>query len=150
MVQSSKSRIQFHYLTRNFQFPERNRLKDFIRSLFKKEAKVLGELSYIFCTDEYLLEMNRQFLNHDTYTDIITFPLSGKGEPISSEIYISIDRVKQNAEEYQVSTYHELLRVVFHGALHLCGYKDKSTKDIKLMREKEDYYLSLFLVPRGT
>jgi probable rRNA maturation factor len=150
MVQSSKPSIQFHYLTRNFPFPERNRLKDFISDLFKKEGKVLGDLSYIFCTDEYLLEMNKQYLNHDTYTDIITFPLSGKGEPVSSEIYISTDRVKQNAKEYQVSAYHELLRVMFHGVLHLCGYKDKSIKDTKLMREKEDYYLSLFLVPRGT
>jgi rRNA maturation RNase YbeY len=150
MVQSSQPRIQFHYLTRNFQFPERNRLKDFIKSLFRKEGKILGGLSYIFCTDEFLLEMNRQYLNHDTYTDIITFPLSGKGEPISSEIYISIDRVRQNAEKYQVSTYHELLRVIFHGALHLCGYKDKTSRDIRLMRKKEDYYLSLFTVPRGT
>jgi probable rRNA maturation factor len=150
MVQSSKPRIQFHYLTRNFTFPERKRLKGFISGLFKKEEKVLGDLNYIFCTDEFLLELNRQYLNHDTYTDIITFPLSGKGEPVSSEIYISIDRVKKNAKEYQVSAYHELLRVMFHGALHLCGYKDKSRKDIRLMREKENYYLSSFLVPRGT
>ena len=150
MAQSSKPRIQFHYLTRNFRFPERSRLKEFIRGLFKKEGKALGDLNYIFCTDEFLLEMNKQYLGHDTYTDIITFPLSGKREPISSEIYISIDRVKQNAEEYQVSNYHELLRVIFHGALHLCGYKDKSSKDLRLMRDKEDYYLSLFLVPRGT
>jgi probable rRNA maturation factor len=150
MVQSSKPRIQFHYLTRNFTFTERKRLKGFISGLFKKEEKVLGDLNYIFCTDEFLLELNRQYLNHDTYTDIIAFPLSGKGEPVSSEIYISIDRVKKNAKEYQVSAYHELLRVMFHGALHLCGYKDKSRKDIRLMREKENYYLSSFLVPRGT
>lgn len=123
---------------------ERTRLKEFIRELFKREEQGLTNLQYVFCTDEYLLRINQQFLNHDTYTDIVTFELSPDPEVTDGEIYISIDRVKENAEQYEVTENYELHRVMFHGALHLCGYKDKTKKEIELMRQKEDEYLRLY------
>ena len=104
----------------------------------------LDALRYIFCSDKYLLEINRQYLNHDYYTDIITFNLSNHPEAVQGEIYISIDRVKDNARQFNASFTQELHRVIFHGALHLCGYKDKTAKEEKLMREKEDQYLALY------
>ncbi len=120
------------------------RLKQFIIALFRREKKPLAELNYIFCSDQRLLEINRQFLQHDFYTDIITFPLSDPGQPISGEIYISVDRVRDNAAAFGSSIKRELLRVIFHGALHLCGHKDKSPADEKLMRKMEDHYLALY------
>jgi len=137
------AQIQFHIL-QPISLEERTRLKQFLITLFKKEKKPLAELSYIFCSDQRLLEINRQFLQHDFYTDIITFPLSDPGQPISGEIYISVDRVRDNAREFGISIKRELHRVIFHGALHLCGYKDKSPKDEKLMRKMEDKYLTLY------
>lgn len=122
----------------------RTRLKEFIGELFKREEQGLARLQYVFCTDEYLLQINQQFLNHDTYTDIVTFELSPDPEITEGEIYISIDRVKENAEQYEVTENYELHRVMFHGALHLCGYKDKTKKEIELMRQKEDEYLRLY------
>ena len=119
-------------------------LKDFIRVLFKKEKTTLASITYIFCSDEFLLKMNRDFLQHDYYTDIITFGLSDKGQPIEAEVYISLDRVKDNARTIGTTTRDETLRVIFHGALHLCGYKDKKKSEITLMRAKEDEYLRLF------
>ncbi len=121
-------------------FP-RTKLKSFIKNIFKKEGKILGELSYVFCSDEYLLNINRQFLNHDYYTDIITFDISETMEEVKGEIYISIERVKDNAKQLNQTTQKELLRVIFHGALHLCGYKDKTKSQKTQMRLKEDYYL---------
>lgn len=135
--------IQFNFLE-SIDLPNRTRLKQFLGSLFKKEGKALGELQYIFCSDDYLLEINRQYLNHDFYTDIITFDLSEKSHPINAEIYISVDRVRENAKEYDSSLKKELHRVIFHGALHLCGYKDKTPQQKKLMRQKEDKYLGLW------
>lgn len=124
---------------------ERRKLKAYLADLFISEGFNLDNIQYIFCTDTYLLNINREYLNHDTYTDIITFPMSIKGEPIVGEIYISIDRVKDNAKFYKNSFNRELLRVIFHGALHLCGYKDKTVRQIKIMRAKEDYYISKYL-----
>jgi probable rRNA maturation factor len=139
----TNAKIQFHIL-QPVSLTERTRLKQFIIKLFRQEKKPLAELSYIFCSDQYLLDINRQFLQHDFYTDIITFPLSDPGQPISGEIYISVDRVRDNAREFGSSIRQELLRVIFHGALHLCGYKDKSPRDEKLMRAMEDKYLTLY------
>ena len=119
-------------------------MKQFIISLFRREKKPLAELNYIFCSDQRLLEINRQFLQHDFYTDIITFPLSDPGQPISGEIYISVDRVRDNAAAFGSSITKELHRVIFHGALHLCGYKDKSPREEKIMRKMEDHYLALY------
>jgi len=103
-------------------------------------------LSYIFCSDEYLLNINRQFLQHDYYTDIITFDLSETPDAITGEIYISLDRVKDNAQELQTPYKKELLRIIIHGALHLCGHKDKSPDQQKQMRIKENEQLSRFKV----
>jgi rRNA maturation RNase YbeY len=113
-------------------------------SIFKKEKKQLDELQYIFCSDDYLLEINRQYLNHDYYTDIISFDLSEKGQLINAEIYISVDRVRENAREFGSSLRQELHRVMFHGALHLCGYKDKKPKEVQIMRQMEDNWLKKY------
>lgn len=134
-----------------FNFPEkialadRTRLKTFIESIFKKEKKSLGNLSYVFCSDDYLLDINRSFLQHDYYTDIITFDLSEPGaRKIDAEIYISVDTIRDNARRFNTTVTRELHRVIFHGVLHLCGYKDKSSKDQALMTQKEDHYLSQY------
>ena len=138
--------VTFHQLTKvNLQ--NRKALKAFIPQLFKKEEKAFESLSYIFCADDYLLQVNNNFLQHDFYTDIITFDLSlSKSSPTIGEIYISVDRVKENAITHQTTFELELHRVIFHGALHLCGYKDKSKKDALLMRDKEEDCLSMYFV----
>lgn len=138
-------KVHFHHIERQPSLKDRKKLKLFIAQLFEQEAKRLNKLDYIFCSDNFLLEINKKFLNHDYYTDIITFELSEKPEPIVGEIYISMDRVKENAILYKTALKEETLRVIFHGALHLCGYKDKSKKDSFLMQSKENYYLNLFL-----
>ena len=124
---------------------KRNLLKKFIHELFMKEGKSLRSLGIIFCTDKYLLEINKKHLQHDYYTDIITFDLSDStSSQITGELYISVDRVKDNSLTLHTKFSNELLRVIFHGSLHLCGYQDKSEKDINIMRQKEDKYLTLF------
>ncbi len=128
----------------------RSRLKDkkklsvYIDGLVTRYRKGKGKvaLTYIFCTDEYLLDINRKFLDHDTYTDIITFDLTGEGELLTGEIYISTERVAENALKFGNLYPEELHRVIFHGALHLCGFKDKSATDKKKMREMEDKCLA--------
>jgi probable rRNA maturation factor len=139
----AKRMIKFINHDRKFNFTHKTKLKEFIEKLFKREDKVAGEIQYIFCSDDYLLQINRKFLQHDFYTDIITFDLEGEKE-VNAEIYISLDRVKENASEFKVSLRHEVLRVIFHGALHLCGYSDKTKSEITLMRERESRYLRLF------
>jgi len=136
--------IQFHFLL-PVSFTQRTLVKEVIRGLFKKEKTKLEQLQYIFCSDEYLLQINKEHLQHNYYTDIITFDLSNNPKAVIGEIYISIDRVKDNAQNYEVSFKQELLRVIFHGALHLCGYKDKTQKDQALMRKAEDKYIQYYL-----
>src|SRR5581483_756040 len=140
----TSSPIQFHFLE-PASLTHRTLIKEVIRYLFKKEGTSLEQLQYIFCSDEYLLQINQQYLQHNYYTDIITFDLSEKQGGVIGEIYISIDRVKDNAQNFEVSFKQEMLRVTFHGALHLCGYKDKSPKEEALMRKAEDKYLQYFL-----
>ena len=135
--------IQFNFLE-PISLADRTRLKRFIRAIFKKQRKPLAELQYIFCSDSYLLNINRQFLHHDYYTDIITFDLSEKDQPITAEIYISVDRVRDNARNFDSSLRIELQRVIFHGALHLCGFKDKTKMDQAEMRNMEETCLRLF------
>jgi len=106
------------------------------------ESKIVGQLCFIFCEDEYLLEKNIQFLKHDTYTDIITFDYS-EGDIISGDIFVSVERVTENANTFGVDFEDELDRVLIHGILHLAGYQDKSKEEVNTMREKEDFYLSL-------
>ena len=122
----------------------RTGLKEYIAGIFKKEKVSADSLDIIFCSDEYLLEINKTHLQHDYYTDIITFNLAPKASPVTGELYISTDRVIDNAKTLGVTKTSELHRVIFHGILHLCGYKDKSVKDQKQIREKEDYYLGRF------
>lgn len=145
MVSQKTKKIQFNYLEGSFYLPSRTTLKDFILSLFRKEGLKVGAVNYIFCSDQYLLKINKDFLDHNTYTDIITFQYTVPGMPVHADIYISIDRVRENARLYHIAFIKELYRVMFHGALHLCGYKDKSDKDIRLMRLKEDFYLSRYV-----
>jgi probable rRNA maturation factor len=138
--------VSFHSADKQLTLKNRTGLKEFIASIFDHESKPLKKLDYVFCSDEYLLQMNNDFLQHDYYTDIITFPLSDKQQPIVGEVYVSLDRVKDNASQHNASVLDETLRVLFHGALHLCGYGDKTAKEIKTMRAKEDFYINLFHV----
>ena len=134
--------VRFHFLY-SFSLTNRKQLKQFIAGIFKKEGFQLEALDYIFCSDEYLLKINQDFLQHDDYTDIITFDLS-ESDAIISEIYISAERVKENAKLNGQSFHEELRRVMFHGALHLCGYKDKLKKAKTLMTQMEDHYLAKY------
>lgn len=139
----SESKVYFFFEYRSIQLKERTKLKRFIELIMRKEKQPLQSLNYIFCTDDRLLEINRQFLRHDFYTDIITFDLSA-GSLTQGEVYISLDRVRDNAKRMKQTLNSELLRVIFHGALHLCGYKDKTPRDERLMRQKEDEYLNRY------
>ncbi|MCB0696939.1 MAG: rRNA maturation RNase YbeY [Chitinophagaceae bacterium] len=123
---------------------DKRKLSAFLDKLVRQYRKGKGKVSltYIFCADDYLLAMNKQFLDHDTYTDIITFDLTGEGEALAGEIYISTDRISENALKFGVTYNDELHRVIFHGALHLCGFKDKSAADKKKMRDMEDKCLA--------
>jgi len=143
-------KIKFHYLAGPISLSERTKLKSFLLKQLKKEGKAVDAINYIFCDDAYLLSINQQYLKHDTYTDIITFELSPKSQPLLADIYISVERVKENAKHFKSSFKAELLRVIFHGSLHLSGYKDKTVKDAQVMKSKEDEYLKLYGVPRGT
>ena len=137
-------KVQFYFLDRKPTLNERTRLKLFIEKLFLVEKKKLGNLSYIFCSDEHLLGINKDFLKHDFYTDVITFDLSSSKTQIEGEVYLSVDRIKDNAKQLGVSFKEEMHRVIFHAALHLCGYKDKNHGDVLLMRKKEDGYLKMY------
>ena len=119
---------------------EKKKLKDWIRAAIKEEEKIPGDLSFIFCSDSYLLKINRQYLQHDYFTDIITFDYVNE-KLISGDIFISVDRVAENSQQYQVEFGHELNRIIIHGVLHLCGYKDKLPEEKEVMTQKEDYYL---------
>ena len=120
-------------------------LKSFLEKQLKKEGIRIECLQYVFCSDKYLLEINKQFLNHDYYTDIISFDLSETKGQLIGDVYISVDRVKENAKTLKNTQNNELLRVIFHGALHFCGYKDKKPSDAKLMRTMEDKWLKAYL-----
>lgn len=137
------AKVFFHTADRQLTLANKTLLKSFIEALFKKEKQPLGEIRYIFCSDDYLLQINRDHLQHDYYTDIITFDLS-EGEEIISEVYISKDRVRDNATTLSVPFATEMLRVLFHGALHLCGYKDKNKVQSAKMREMEELYLKKY------
>ena len=120
-------------------------LKSFIEKRVHKEGFTIESLTYVFCSDKYLLKINKDFLAHNYYTDIISFDLSEVPGQLIGEVYISIDRVKDNAKTHGTSLKEELHRVIFHGALHFCGYKDKKPTDAKKMREMEDRWLSAYM-----
>lgn len=137
-----QNNISFFSEDINFVLSNEDALSDWIYKTIVNENKNLGELSFIFCDDSYLHNINLQYLNHDTYTDIITFDYT-EVDIISGDIFISIDRVQENAKKFSTSFENELSRVIIHGVLHLIGYKDKSTSEEKIMRSKEDFYLTL-------
>lgn len=136
-----ESSIVFH-AENNFSLEDPSKITQWLNDTAIEEKKHIGQLNYIFCDDEYLHKINVEFLNHDTYTDIITFDYC-VGDELISDIYISTERVNENAQLYKQSFLDELHRVIIHGLLHLCGYKDKSEEEASTMRDKENYYLSL-------
>jgi probable rRNA maturation factor len=136
--------ISFNYES-DFILDHEERFASWIETIVTSENKTLGEISYIFCDDNYLHAINLQYLKHDTFTDIISFDYS-EGDIISGDIFISVERVKYNANEYMVSFEDELKRVLAHGVLHYCGYKDKSDTEALEMRTKENEKISLFHV----
>lgn len=150
MSKASESDIKFYFQAGPFFLPNRTRLKSFLVKNLKREGKTIEAINYVFCSDAYLLEMNQQYLKHDTLTDIITFELSPSGHPLLSDIYISVERVRENAATFGTSFQRELHRVIFHGALHLIGYKDKKKEQAQQMRGKEEEWLRLYFVPRET
>lgn len=132
----------------DFELANEELYSKWIEEVISSENKTLGELNYIFCTDEYLLDVNIKYLNHDYYTDIISFDYS-EGNIISGDMFISIDRIVDNAKDLNVSFEEELKRVMIHGVLHYCGYKDKSESDELIMRQKENEKLVMFHVERN-
>ena len=135
--------ISFQNLSISFKLKEKTKIKLWIKTIIDKEKHTLGTINYMFCNDDELLEINIKHLNHNTLTDIITFDYT-EDKKISSDIFISVDRVLENAKKFEVSFEDELRRVMIHGVLHLCGYKDKSKPDVELMRKKENWALKLF------
>ncbi len=136
--------IHFHSEDIDFKANQVQKTKNWIRNIIQEEGFILGEVNYIFCSDEYLHQINLEYLNHDTFTHIITFDNSDEDSQIEGDIFISIERVQENAQVFQGSFEQELRRVLAHGVLHLCGYLDKKPDDEKRMREKENYYINLF------
>jgi len=123
---------------------DKKELKTFLTSIFDRENVDFQSVSYIFCRDGFLLNLNKKFLNHNTYTDIITFSLSATETPISAEIYISAERVQENSASLAVDYQEEILRVMIHGILHLCGFSDHTDAEKKIMRQRENFYLSKY------
>ena len=132
-----------HFFYENIDENIDENLKNWIENIIVSEGKKLGEINYIFCDDEYLLKINQDFLDHDYYTDIITFD-NVRGKTISGAIFVSLQRIKYNARLISKNYEEEKRRVIAHGVLHLCGYKDKTEEQQKEMRSKEDFYLNLF------
>lgn len=132
--------IDFNYET-DFKLKQPKTWSDWLVEVINEENREEGELNYIFCDDAYLHELNVKYLNHDTLTDVITFDYAA-GKRLHGDIYISVERILENAKDYNVTFEKELARVMVHGVLHLCGYKDKASADIIMMRAKEDHYIS--------
>ena len=137
--------ITFHKADKNATLGNRLALKAFIEKSLKKEGLSIEALQYVFCSDKYLLDINNAYLKHNYYTDIISFDLSETKGKLIGEVYISVDRVKDNAKTHKTPLNEELLRVIFHGALHFCGYKDKKPADAKEMRAQENRWLKSYL-----
>ena len=138
--------IHFFY-QKKFHFTNQNAITKWLHSVARKEKRNISNLNYIFTNDAYLLSLNKQFLHHDTLTDILTFDDS-ENKAISAEIYISVERVKNNTIRYGTKFHEELKRVMVHGLLHCCGYRDKSAAEKKEMRSREDFYLQPFSVAK--
>jgi rRNA maturation RNase YbeY len=136
--------ISFNYETQ-FKLPKKSDYSGWLSRVIQSESKSEGDINYIFCDDDFLLGINQQYLNHDTLTDIISFDYS-VGNELHGDVFVSIQRVRENAAEFEVTFEEELKRVMVHGLLHYCGYKDKSEKDKREMRLKEDEKIKLFHV----
>ena len=137
----SDSKIVFHFLSK-FELKSQQRVIDGMFLIAEDESRNIGDVGVVFCDDDYLHKINQEFLKHDTYTDVITFDYC-VGDELIGEIYISIERVAENAKTYSQAFDVEVLRVVVHGLLHLCGYADKNEEECRIMRDKENHYLSL-------
>lgn len=142
-IMPPKSKVCFFFQEVKANLTNRSILKKYIESIFRKEGQKLDSVNFIFCSDKALLKINQTYLKHDFYTDIITFNLSDN-ESIRAEIYISIDRVRENSFALGVPYKAELLRVIFHGVLHLCGYNDKTKTEKKKIRKREDLFINKY------
>ncbi len=138
--------MSIQYFNEDVRLPklQKRRTTNWIKSIIGAEEKICGDISFIFCSDEYLLEVNKKYLNHDYFTDIITFDYVS-GSLMNGDIFISVDRLLENSKVFDITFENELYRILAHGVLHLIGYKDKTIKDKKMMTFKEDYYLKLLL-----
>lgn len=134
--------ISYHFENTDFVFRERDLNNRWLRTVAESEMKRIGDIAIIFCSDGYLLDVNRKYLGHDYFTDIITFDYC-EGERLSGDLFISVDSVRENAIEYGTEFGNELNRVMVHGLLHLIGYDDHTEEDVKTMREKENQYLEI-------
>jgi metalloprotein, YbeY/UPF0054 family len=143
----SKPSINFFTEDTNYTIKKKTVIKDWLKSAIPAEGYLLKELNFILCSDEYLLRINQDYLNHDTYTDVITFDNSEELKTIVGDIFISIERIKENAATFKHTVEQELCRVMIHGALHLLGYKDKTKAAKTLMTAREDHYLALLSNP---
>lgn len=141
MVEKSRPSVHFFFQDKNPGLRNRKKLRGFIILLFKNEGKKIERLNYIFCSDKYLLEINKKYLGHNFYTDVISFRFSEGKEPIIADVYVSKERVRDNANWLAESFQTELHRVIFHGALHLCDYHDKGRIQKTKMTRREDHYL---------
>lgn len=139
------NKVFFSYADSTLPLRNKTAVKQSVVNLFTQEGKSLDHIQYVFCSDAFLLELNQQFLQHNTLTDIITFDLSTTDGGVAGEIYISVERVKENSTLHHTSFTEEILRVIYHGALHLCGYGDKKKAEQAVMRSKEDFYIQQYL-----
>lgn len=141
-----KNNVSFFYEETKFKIRKAKKIKLWIDKIIKQEKNLLQQVNIIFCSDSYLYEINLQHLQHDTLTDIITFDYSPQKQYIQADLYISIERVKENAKKFKISIFNEILRVIAHGIMHLIGYNDKTNKEKEIMRNKEDQYIKLALL----
>jgi len=138
---SQPSNVFFHSEETDFNLPNQPVIIDWINKTAEQEDQTVQVLNFIFCSDKYLHQINVEYLNHDTYTDVITFPYMENGKPVEGDIFISVERIKENAENFKTTFENELHRVMIHGTLHLLGYGDKSPEEKSKMTEKENEYL---------
>ncbi|MBD3583752.1 rRNA maturation RNase YbeY [Flavobacterium selenitireducens] len=138
--------ISFNYET-DFEIENEGRFEKWVSAIIESEGKKEGDINYIFCDDAYLLDINQKYLNHDSFTDIISFDYT-VGNELHGDIFISVERVRENALDFEVTFDAELRRVMAHGVLHYCGYKDKTDSDESLMRAKEEEKMAMFHVER--
>ena len=134
--------ISYYFQDSDFKFRDRRKTNEWLKLAAESEIRRIGNISIIFCSDNYVLDINQKYLQHDYFTDIITFDYC-EGDRLSGDLFISVDSVRENSVEFGTEFKDELNRVIIHGLLHLVGYDDHTEKDIKLMRSKENYYLSL-------